>query len=108
MLNIKIVQWFALSFFLHQLLNQICNEGRHNALAEILEIVTVTCETHKLPLAQTWVPCQHRSVLANGGGVKKSCSSFDGSCMAQVYMSTTDVAFYVVDASYVGLSGSLC
>ncbi|KAK3437176.1 hypothetical protein EUGRSUZ_C01653 [Eucalyptus grandis] len=76
---------------------QICNEGRHNALAEILEIVTVTCETHKLPLAQTWVPFQHRSVLVNGGGVKK-----------RFCMSTTDVAFYVVDASYVGLSGSLC
>ncbi|XP_039169464.1 LOW QUALITY PROTEIN: protein NLP6-like, partial [Eucalyptus grandis] len=83
------------SEILDQLLNQICNEGRHNALAEILE--------HKLPLAQTWVPCQHRSVLANGGGVKKSCSSFDGSCMAQVYMSTTDVAFYVVDAHMWGI-----
>ncbi|KAI3956004.1 hypothetical protein MKW92_042908 [Papaver armeniacum] len=34
----------------------------------------------QLPLAQTWVPCRHRSVLADGGGVKKSCSSFDGSC----------------------------
>ncbi|KAK4283073.1 hypothetical protein QN277_000068 [Acacia crassicarpa] len=77
---------------------QICNESRQNALAEILEILTVACETHKLPLAQTWVPCRHRSVLANGGGLKKSCSSFDGSCMGQVCMSTTDVAFYVIDA----------
>ncbi|PIN25837.1 hypothetical protein CDL12_01418 [Handroanthus impetiginosus] len=77
---------------------QICNEGRQNALAEILEIITVVCETHTLPLAQTWVPCRHRSVLANGGGFKKTCSSFDGSCMGQVCMSTTDVAFYVVDA----------
>ncbi|XP_073025391.1 LOW QUALITY PROTEIN: protein NLP6-like [Primulina eburnea] len=77
---------------------QICNEGRQNALAEILEILTVVCETHMLPLAQTWVPCRHRSVLANGGGFKKTCSSFDGSCMGQVCMSTTDVAFYVVDA----------
>ncbi|XP_019057556.1 PREDICTED: protein NLP7-like isoform X2 [Tarenaya hassleriana] len=77
---------------------QICNEGRQNALAEILEILTVVCETYKLPLAQTWVPCQHRSVLANGGGLKKSCTSFDGSCMGQVCMSTTDVACYVVDA----------
>lgn len=58
----------------------------------------MVCETHKLPLAQTWVPCRHRSVLANGGGFRKSCSSFDGSCMGQVCMSTTDVAFYVVDA----------
>ncbi|XP_011070354.1 protein NLP7 isoform X2 [Sesamum indicum] len=77
---------------------QICNEGRQNALAEILEIITVVCETHTLPLAQTWVPCRHGSVLANGGGFKKTCSSFDGSCMGQVCMSTTDVAFYVVDA----------
>uniref|UniRef100_A0A5B6ZGF0 Uncharacterized protein n=2 Tax=Davidia involucrata TaxID=16924 RepID=A0A5B6ZGF0_DAVIN len=77
---------------------QICNEGRQNALAEILEILTAVCETHKLPLAQTWVPCRHRSVLTCGGGLKKSCSSFDGSCMGQVCMSTTDVAFYVVDA----------
>ncbi|KAL8141570.1 hypothetical protein V2J09_014602 [Rumex salicifolius] len=66
---------------------QICNEGRQNALSEILEVLT-----------ETWVPCKHRSVLAYGGGLRKSCSSFDGSCMDQVCMSTTDVAFYVVDA----------
>ncbi|KAE8710761.1 Protein NLP7 [Hibiscus syriacus] len=77
---------------------QICNESRQSALTEILEILTVVCETHKLPLAQTWVPCKHRSVLFHGGGLKKSCTSFDGSCMGQVCMSTTDVAFYVVDA----------
>ncbi|XP_058769804.1 protein NLP7-like [Vicia villosa] len=77
---------------------QICNEGRQNALSEILEILTVVCETHNLPLAQTWVPCRHRSVLAHGGGFKKSCSSFDGSCMGQVCMSTTEVAAYIIDA----------
>ncbi|KAK1301780.1 Protein NLP3 [Acorus calamus] len=77
---------------------QICNEGRQAALAEILEILTTVCETHKFPLAQTWVPCKHRNILAYGGGSKKSCSSFDGSCMGQVCMSTTDVAFYVVDS----------
>ncbi|KAL5139707.1 Protein NLP7 [Glycine soja] len=77
---------------------QICNEGRQNALSEILEILTVVCETLNLPLAQTWIPCKHRSVLAQGGGVKKSCSSFDGSCMGKVCMSTTDIAFYIIDA----------
>ncbi|KAJ9555716.1 hypothetical protein OSB04_010330 [Centaurea solstitialis] len=77
---------------------EICNESRQNALAEILEVLAAVCETHNFPLAQTWVPCRHRSVLAYGGGFKKSCSSFDGSCMGQVCMSTTDVAFYVVDA----------
>uniref|UniRef100_A0A7N0R9I2 RWP-RK domain-containing protein n=1 Tax=Kalanchoe fedtschenkoi TaxID=63787 RepID=A0A7N0R9I2_KALFE len=77
---------------------QIRNEGRQKALAEILEVLSVVCESLKLPLAQTWVPCRHRNVLADGGGLRKSCSSFDGSCMGQVCMSTSDVTFYVVDA----------
>lgn len=83
-------------------LNQNCNEGRQAALAEILQILAVVCETHQLPLAQTWVPCRHRSVLANGGGSKKSCTSFDGRCMGKVYMSTSDIAFYIVDANMWG------
>ncbi|XP_042379768.1 protein NLP3-like isoform X2 [Zingiber officinale] len=78
--------------------NAISNDGRQAALAEILEILTVVCEAQKLPLAQAWVPCRHRTILAQGGGVKKTCSSFDGSCMGQVCMSTTDVAFYIVDS----------
>ncbi|XP_022021563.1 protein NLP7 isoform X2 [Helianthus annuus] len=77
---------------------QICNEGQQQALAEILEVMAAVCETYSFPFAQTWVPCRHRSVLAYGGGFKKSCSSFDRSCMGQVCMSTTDVAFYIVDA----------
>jgi hypothetical protein len=36
--------------------------------------------------------------LAHGGGLKKSCLSFDGSCMGEVCMSTSDVAFHVIDA----------
>lgn len=36
-------------------------------------------------------------MLAQGGGSQKSCSSFDGSCMGQVCMSTSDVAVYVID-----------
>lgn len=61
-------------------------------------MLTVICETYELPLAQTWVPCMHRNVLACGGGSKKSCTGIDGICMGQVCLSTTDVAFYVVDA----------
>ncbi|GAB2225983.1 hypothetical protein Drorol1_Dr00021764 [Drosera rotundifolia] len=76
----------------------ICNEGRQNALTDILQVLTAVCEAYQLPLAQTWVPCRHGSILAYGGGLKKSCSSFDGSCEEQVCMSTTDVAFYVIDA----------
>ncbi|KAL2899889.1 Protein NLP3, partial [Bienertia sinuspersici] len=40
----------------------------------------------------------YMSVLAYDSGVKISSSSFDGSCMGKICMSTTNVAFYVVDA----------
>ncbi|KAH1151946.1 hypothetical protein GYH30_045438 [Glycine max] len=94
----SIVPLYCHRYNLAILLNQICNEYRQYALAEILEILTAVCETHSLPLAQTWVPCKHRSVLAHGGGLKKICSSFNGCCMGQVCMSITEVAFYVIDA----------
>lgn len=77
---------------------QISNEGRQAALDEILAVLTAVCEAHKLPLAQTWVPCRHGNIIATGGGKMKNCASFDGSCMGQVCMSTIDSAFYVVDA----------
>uniref|UniRef100_A0ACD5U679 Uncharacterized protein n=1 Tax=Avena sativa TaxID=4498 RepID=A0ACD5U679_AVESA len=77
---------------------QPCNEGRQTALVEILEILTVVCEELKLPIGQTWVPFKHQSLLSQGGGVKKSCLSFDGSCMEEVCISTSDIAFHVIDA----------
>lgn len=79
--------------------DQICNEGRQSAFVEILETLTTVCESHKLPLAQTWVPCWHRSILADGGGIHKTCSSIDNTCNGgQVCMSASDVAFHVIDA----------
>ncbi|KAG0454850.1 hypothetical protein HPP92_024142 [Vanilla planifolia] len=77
---------------------QIYNEGRQAVLAEILEILTVICESQKLPFAQTWVPCQLGTVVEHYVDSKRSCSSFNRSCMGEVYLSTTDAAFYVVDA----------
>lgn len=78
---------------------QICNEGRQSALVEILETLTAVCESQKLALAQTWVPCRHRSILAHGGGINKTCSSIDNTCNGgQVCMSASDVAFTVIDA----------
>ena len=56
----------------------------------------MVCETYKLPVAQTWVPCRH------GSGPGKSPTSSDGNYMDHVCMSTTDVAFYVVDAQMWG------
>lgn len=37
---------------------QIHMEGRPAVLAEIAEVLNAVCGTHKLPLAQTWVPCR--------------------------------------------------
>ncbi|KAF9596911.1 hypothetical protein IFM89_014475 [Coptis chinensis] len=48
--------------------SEICNGVRQNALVEMFQILTTVCESHKLALAQTWVPCKHRRVVADGGG----------------------------------------
>lgn len=36
-------------------------------LSKILENQTTTYEMHKLPLAQTWVPCKHEIRLSHNG-----------------------------------------
>nr|DAD46556.1 TPA_asm: hypothetical protein HUJ06_016493 [Nelumbo nucifera] len=36
---------------------QVTSNSYQAALPEILEVLRVACETHSLPLAQTWVPC---------------------------------------------------
>ncbi|XP_052202287.1 protein NLP2 isoform X2 [Diospyros lotus] len=36
---------------------KVCNGSYQAALPEILEVLRSACETHNLPLAQTWVPC---------------------------------------------------
>ncbi|XP_031484630.1 protein NLP3-like [Nymphaea colorata] len=81
---------------------QICNEGRQAALAEILEIITVVCEMHRLPLAQTWVPCTQHSAIVDSAGMLEDVTVFDGSCTRQACMSISDIAFYVVDADMWG------
>ncbi|PKU84868.1 Protein NLP6 [Dendrobium catenatum] len=81
---------------------QACDKEHRAALAELLQILTIVCEAQKLPLAQTWVPCQHGTVLAQHDGSRKSISTSNGICMGQVCMSTTDAAFYVVEAQMWG------
>ncbi|CAN6444493.1 unnamed protein product [Victoria cruziana] len=81
---------------------QICNEGRQAALAEMLEIITVVCEMHRLPLAQTWVPCMQHTAITDGAGMQEDIAVFDGSCTRHACMSISDIAFYVVDADIWG------
>ncbi|XP_034588750.1 protein NLP3 isoform X2 [Setaria viridis] len=55
---------------------QICNEGHHAALVEMLEVLTVIGEELKLPLAQTWVPCKYQNSLvidAHMWGFRDAC-----------------------------------
>ncbi|KAJ4714511.1 protein NLP6-like isoform X1 [Melia azedarach] len=76
----------------HRSSTQFGNRYHQSALDEILELLSIVCETHKLPLAQTWAPCGDRKAGA--------CTSIDVSCNmgTQVCISTSDVAFYVIDS----------
>lgn len=72
------------------------------ALPEILEVLIAVCETHKLPLAQTWVACRHRSIVAGGRSNKGSCTDNDFHSGGQVCMSTIDEACYGTDSNMLG------
>uniref|UniRef100_A0A5B7BEM2 Plant regulator RWP-RK family protein n=1 Tax=Davidia involucrata TaxID=16924 RepID=A0A5B7BEM2_DAVIN len=64
-----------------------CYESYQAALPEILEVLRSACETHRLPLAQTWVPC----IQQGKGGCRHSDENY-------VYcVSTVDSACYVAD-----------
>lgn len=79
-------------------------QGRQAALMEITEVLTAVCETHKLPLAQTWVPGSHQGVdtsnnikkardeKGDGSNSKSSNSSHGGS---QVCLRTGNGPHYV-------------
>ncbi|TVU18563.1 hypothetical protein EJB05_34669 [Eragrostis curvula] len=77
---------------------QIYNERHQAALADMLEVLTVTCEELKLPLAQTWIPCKYQNLLTHFDGVKNSCFSAHESCVQESCISASDVAFHVIDA----------
>ncbi|XP_073282730.1 protein NLP5-like isoform X2 [Primulina huaijiensis] len=62
------------------------------ALPEILEVLQSACETHGLPLAQTWVPC----ILQGKGGCRHSDDNLEN-CV-----STVDSACYIGDSRIQG------
>ncbi|GLJ16042.1 hypothetical protein SUGI_0266360 [Cryptomeria japonica] len=72
------------------------SEHHEAALAEILEVLTAVCQTHKLPLAQTWVPCRHCNMQLDGGMDGKSSDTQNGS-LGQTFLSLQDRACYVND-----------
>ncbi|KAK6939080.1 PB1 domain [Dillenia turbinata] len=66
---------------------ELKNKSFQIALPEILEVLRSACETHKLPLAQTWVPCNQQGK----GGSRHSDENY-AHCV-----STEDSACYVAD-----------
>ena len=89
------IEW-VLTIRLGWMLQQLRSQGRQVALAEITEVLTAICETHKLPLAQTWVPggsCGGTDVKTHNGS-KRVRPEIGGSCMS---LRTGDGPCYVSD-----------
>lgn len=72
------------------------NPCHRAALAEILEVLKTVCETHNLPLAQTWVPCKHYNLLVSKSETKKTWGS--SKSLEGIYLSTHEMACYVREA----------
>lgn len=65
----------------------MCDMSYQAVLPEIHEVLRSACETHKLPLAQTWVPC----IQQGKGGCRHSDNNY------YRCVSTIDLACYVHD-----------
>lgn len=72
--------------------DKACDKSYQVALPEIRDVLRCACETHRLPLAQTWVPC----VQQGKGGCRHSNENYVR-CV-----STVDDACYVADLSVQG------
>jgi hypothetical protein len=68
-----------------------------NELEEIFKIMKVVCDTHQLPLAQTWALSPFTSVASYEQDLKNSCNSYDTRCIRNVCMSTCALPFHVED-----------
>lgn len=64
------------------------------ALPEILKVLTCVCQTHRLPLAQTWAPC----VQQGKGGCRHSDKNY------ALFLSTVDHTCYVTDPKFKGFN----
>ncbi|KAJ9186343.1 hypothetical protein P3X46_001923 [Hevea brasiliensis] len=66
-----------------------CDMSYQAVLPEIREVLRSACETYKLPLAQTWVPC----IQQGKGGCRHSDENY------HLCVSTVELACYVQDTS---------
>ncbi|XP_076941679.1 protein NLP6-like isoform X1 [Bidens hawaiensis] len=77
--------------------SRVPNERRRNDLDKICSILKTMCDTHGLPLAQTWAVSPQASFVSHKTIIQKSCSSFNTKCVEKVCMSTTALPFHVKD-----------
>nr|GEX83718.1 hypothetical protein [Tanacetum cinerariifolium] len=75
----------------------IDHEGKQNEMNKIFGILKVVCDTHRLPLAQTWALTPSASVVSHEQVLTKSCNHYDTRCLGKVCMSTVSLPFRVQD-----------
>ncbi|PWA70043.1 NIN-like protein [Artemisia annua] len=73
------------------------NEQRLIELDIVHGILKSVCDSHNLPLAQTWAVSPSTSFVSHDNIIDKTCSSFSTKCIGKVCMSTTSLPFYVRD-----------
>lgn len=71
---------------------KVCDSSYQTALPEVLDVLRSACETHGLPLAQTWVPCVQQG--------KRGCRHSEENLIRCV--STEDSACFVADSRVQG------
>ncbi|KAD3641705.1 hypothetical protein E3N88_30929 [Mikania micrantha] len=70
-------------------------------LDDIFNFLKDVCDTHKLPLAQTWTVSSRSSCyVATERNMERACNSFNTRCIGKVCMSTTGLPFYVKDLRF--------
>ncbi|KAJ0779682.1 putative PB1 domain-containing protein [Helianthus annuus] len=68
--------------------SNVSNERSNNESDKIYDILKRVCDTHRLPLAQTWTLSPFTCYFAHENGIEKGCCSFDTRCVGKVCMST--------------------
>ncbi|KAJ0572906.1 putative PB1 domain-containing protein [Helianthus annuus] len=76
--------------------SNVSNERSNNESDKIYDILKRVCDTHRLPLAQTWTLSPFTCYFAHENGIEKGCCSFDTRCVGKVCMSTA-LPRYVLD-----------
>ncbi|GJX64861.1 NIN-like protein [Tanacetum coccineum] len=73
------------------------NEQRQIELDLLYGILKSVCDSHNLPLAQTWAVSPSTSIVAHEKALQKSCSNFNTKCIDKDCMSTASLPFYFRD-----------